>query len=104
MQLVADVSIPQQVSKMEYLIDREELLRLKEEKLITPLLFVYLAIKLTYTTTNPSIDIPSFCEQWEITEPAFMSASPNGQAEGIAQLHKKGVLQPQHRKLQLELF
>lgn len=42
----------------EYVIDREELLHLKESGLIQSKLFVYLAIKLSYDTQEPSIDIP----------------------------------------------
>lgn len=96
MQLVAEVSIPNSESKMEYLIDREELLRLKEEKLIAPKLYVYIALKLSYTQSNPSVDIESFCESWEISETEFATA--------IAQLQKKKALQPVARQLQLELF
>ena len=44
--------------------------------------YVYLAIKLSYSGSNPSIDIPSFCEQWELSEVQLATA--------IAQLHKKG--------------
>jgi hypothetical protein len=81
---------------MQYLIDRDELLRLREEKMIPDRFYVYLAIKLSYSSSNPSIDIPSFCEKWELTEVQLATA--------IAQLHKKGALQPVARQLQLELF
>ncbi len=96
MELVASVSIPHPSNAMQYTIDRDELLRLREEKMIPDRFYVYLAIKLSYNGSNPSIDIPSFCEQWELTEVQLATA--------IAQLHKKGALQPVARQLQLELF
>ncbi len=96
MELVASVSIPNPPSTMQYLIDRDELLRLREEKMIPDRFYVYLAIKLSYSSSNPSIDIPSFCEQWNLSEVQLATA--------IAQLHKKGALQPVARQLQLELF
>ena len=95
MELVADVSIPH-TKPREYVIDREELLHLKESGLIQSKLFVYLAIKLSYDTQEPSIDIPWFCEQWELKESEFTTA--------LAQLQKKGALQPMARQLTLQLF
>jgi len=95
MELVADVSIPNSKQR-EYVIDREELLHLKESGLIQSKLYVYLAIKLSYDTSEPSIDIPSFCEQWEVKEEEFSTA--------LAQLQKKKVLQPVARQLTLQLF
>ena len=56
MELVASVSIPNPPSAMQYLIDRDELLRLREEKMIPDRFYVYLAIKLSYSSSNPSID------------------------------------------------
>ncbi len=96
MELVASVSIPHPPSAMQYTIDRDELLRLREEKMIPDRFYVYLAIKLSYSSSNPSINIPSFCEQWDLSEVQLATA--------IAQLHKKGALQPVARQLQLELF
>ena len=58
MEIVADISIPQSSSQGQYLIDRDELIRLKEEGLIQSKLYVYLALKLSYTHSEPSIDIP----------------------------------------------
>ena len=93
---VSEVSIPKSDSRMQYVIDREELLRLHEEGLIQNKLFVYLALKLTYSHSEPSVDIPSFCEQWDLKESEFSTA--------IAQLQKKGALQPVARQLTLQLF
>ena len=80
----------------EYLIDRDELLHLRELGLIQPKLFVYLAIKLSYEHSEPSVDIPLFCQRWELKEEEFSTA--------IAQLQKKKVLQPVARQLTLPLF
>jgi len=83
---VSEVSILKSDSSMQYIIDREELLRLHESGLIQSKLYVYLAIKLSYSYSKPSIDIPSFCKQWDLKETEFFTA--------IAQLQKKGALQP----------
>lgn len=96
MQLINELPIPQSESQMQYIIDREELRRLKEEGLIQSKLYVYLAIKLSYTHSEPSIDIPWFCEQWDLKETELSTA--------IAQLQKKGALQPIARQLTLQLF
>ncbi len=93
---VSEVSIPKSDSSMQYVIDRDELLRLHESGLIQNKLYVYLAIKLSYNHLEPSIDIPSFCEQWDLEETEFSTA--------IAQLQKKGALQPVARQLKLQLF
>jgi len=64
--------------------------------LIQPKLFVYLAIKLSYDHSEPSIDIPAFCDQWGLKEEELSTA--------LAQLQKKKVLQPVARQLTLQLF
>ena len=94
-ELVADNSTSDSNPK-EYLIDRDELFHLRDSGLIQPKLFVYLAIKLSYDHSEPSIDIPAFCEQWELKEEEFSTA--------LAQLQKKKVLQPVARQLTLQLF
>ncbi len=93
---VSEVSIPKSNAPMEYVIDREEFLRLHEEGLIQNKLYVYVAINLSYSHSEPSIDIPSFCEQWDLNEADFSTA--------ITQLQKKGALQPVPRQLTLQLF
>ncbi len=95
MELIADNSTADSKSR-EYLINRDELLHLRELGLIQPKLFVYLAIKLSYEHSEPSIDIPLFCQRWELKEEEFSTA--------IAQLQKKKVLQPVARQLTLQLF
>ena len=95
-EVVTEISSPDHQPQRQYLIDRDELLRLKSEKLIQDKLFVYLAIKLSYDSSEPSINIPWFCDQWDLKEEVFSTA--------IAQLHKKGALQPVARQLTLQLF
>lgn len=90
------VSLFPESKKMQFVIDRDELLNLREMKLISASLYVFLAIKLTYESRHPSIDIPSFCAHWDIEESELQSA--------IAQLHKKKVLEPQIQQLTLEIF
>lgn len=126
MQLVAEAAlIPESEPQAEYIINRMELssvagqrtlprklsLKLKHMGLVQdkprPLLlfkkqesvgalYVYLALKLTYPETNLSVDIESFCEDWKITESELAIA--------IAQLQKKGALEPKAAQLELELF
>ncbi len=86
MELVAEVEVlaPNPTSATEYVIDREELLRLREAGLIQDKLYVYLAIKLTYTQSEPSIDIPSFCEQWELSEVLSYSDRTTAQERGAS--------------------
>jgi len=96
LEIITEISSPSPNPQRQYLIDRDELLRLKEEKLIQDKLFVYLALKLSYDRSELSIDIPWFCDQWDLKEEVFATA--------IAQLHKKGALQPVARQLTLQLF
>ena len=96
MELVADNSTASPAPQRQYNIDREELLRLREDKLIQDKTFVYIAIKLSYDCSDPSIDISWFCEQWELKEVEFAAA--------ITQLQKRGALQPVARQLTLQLF
>ncbi len=52
MELVASVSTPNPPSTMQFVIDRDELLRLRDEKMIPDKFYVYLAIKLSYQSSN----------------------------------------------------
>ena len=96
MEIITDNSTPTPDSQRRYSIDREELLRLREDKLIQDKTFVYIAIKLSYDCSDPSIDISWFCEQWGLKEVEFAAA--------ITQLQKRGALQPVARQLTLQLF
>ena len=96
MEIIADNSTASPAPQRQYNIDREELLRLREDKLIQDKTFVYIAIKLSYDCSDPSIDISWFCEQWGLKEVEFAAA--------ITQLQKRGALQPVARQLTLQLF
>lgn len=95
MEVVGDHEISDS-NPRQYVIDRNELLQLRESGLIQSKLYVLLAIKLSYDTQEPSIDIPWFCQQWDLKEAEFTTA--------LAQLQKKGALQPVARQLTLQLF
>lgn len=96
MQLVANVSIPNDFTNTKVSLDREELMSLQERGIITGKAYVYLALKITYSSSTPSIDIDSFCHDWGLTESELAIA--------LGQLQKKGALAPVHRQLELELY
>ncbi|MGL5922864.1 hypothetical protein [Chroococcidiopsis sp.] len=96
MQQLLDVTIPNNLDTAIFRLDRSELMRLQEMGIITGRAYIYLALKLTYSSLNISVDTESFCEDWQITESDL--------AVAIAQLHKKGALAPVNRQLELELF
>ena len=91
---IFDLDQPQ--PEAQYLITREELLRLKLKGLVQDKLYVYFALKLTYGTTVANVDIELFCDDWKLTESQLAIA--------IAQLQKKGALEPKAAQLELELF
>ncbi|MGL5926211.1 hypothetical protein [Chroococcidiopsis sp.] len=125
MQLVANVSIPNNLREFgeesfppKSLVDnatlplnRLELMRLKEMGIVTGKAYVYFALKLSYNTSTPSIDIESFCDDWQLTESELGGAIARElcgrsipSANVASQLHKKGALAPVNRQLELELF
>lgn len=119
MQLVANVSIPNNlrefgeesfppkslVDNLALPLNRLELMRLKEMGIVQGKTYVYFALKLTYSSSTPSIDIESFCDDWQLTESELGGANALNRASfANAQLHKKGALAPVNRQLELELF
>jgi hypothetical protein len=96
MQLVATISIPNPHHEQKYVILPDELIRLRALKLINDRCYVYLALRMTYSHSNPSINIPKFAEQWSLSEVDCRAA--------IAALHKKGCLEPVHEQLELQLY
>ncbi|GAC1457974.1 MAG: hypothetical protein NVSMB70_02170 [Chamaesiphon sp.] len=79
-----------------YELDRDELIRLRDIGLMPMKLFVFLAIKMSFGD-SPSINIETFCEDWEIENEADFHAA-------IAQLHKKRLLEPVARQLKLQFL
>ncbi len=57
MELIAEFPTTKLESPKEYVIDRDKLMRLRKFKLIQERFYVYLALKLSYDTSEPSIDI-----------------------------------------------
>lgn len=90
------VSLPNNFTTAKFVLDRTELMRLQEMGIITGKAYIYLALKLTYSSLNISVDTESFCEDWQVTESDLAIA--------LAQLQKKGALAPVHRQLELELY
>lgn len=80
--------------QMEYRIDCDELMHLREIKVINTQAFVFMALTMTYSQLSATVDIEDFCEMWILTESELISA--------IAALQKKGVLRPRSRQLEIE--
>lgn len=55
MEIIADNSTASPAPQRQYNIDREELLRLREDKLIQDKTFVYIAIKLSYDCSDSTL-------------------------------------------------
>lgn len=96
MQLVAEVSIPKNEAEQVLILDTAELQKLRDKSILSLEAYVLLAIRMTYSHKNPSIESGSFCEQWGLSDYELDSA--------IAKLQKKGLLYRTPKIIQLELF
>lgn len=69
-----------------YLIDREELLRIREMKLLTSDRdYLFFALQIDYPgKLNPTIEVGSFCDRWELGDGDFYKA--------LGELRKKGIV------------
>ena len=69
-----------------YLIDREELLRIRQLKLLTSDRdYVFFALQIDYPgKLNPTIEVSAFCERWELDDGDFYKA--------LGELRKKGIV------------
>ncbi|MBD3886414.1 hypothetical protein IFO70_38350 [Phormidium tenue FACHB-886] len=69
-----------------YSLNREELLRIRELKLLTSDRdYMFFALQLDYPgKLNPRIDVNSFCDRWELDEGDLYKA--------LGELRKKGVV------------
>ncbi|PSB16683.1 hypothetical protein C7B65_20780 [Phormidesmis priestleyi ULC007] len=69
-----------------YLIDREELLRIRQIKLLTnDRDYVFFALQIDYPAKlNPTIEVSAFCERWELSDGNFYKA--------LGELRQKGIV------------
>lgn len=72
-------------SKDGYLLNREELLRVRELKLLTSDRdYIFFALQIDYPgKVNPNVNVGAFCDRWEIGEGAFYKALGELQNKGI---------------------
>jgi hypothetical protein len=88
--------MPKPYHEQKYVLLPDELKKLWVLKLINDHCYVYLALRMTYGHSNPSVNLESFSEAWNISEENVRVA--------IAALQKKGCLETLHKQLELELF
>ncbi|HLO52511.1 MAG TPA: hypothetical protein VK211_29195 [Kamptonema sp.] len=87
------INIPQG-DNSNYKINREELLSLREKKILNDCAYIYFALTLDYPNGAEGMHITSFCNRWEICEPDAVKA--------IAQLEKKGAVRQKHQQLSFQ--
>ena len=80
-----------------YLVDREELLRVRSLKLLTSDRdYVFFALQIDYPgKLNPAIDVAAFCDRWELTDGDLYKA--------LGDLRKKGIVVSISSQLNLQL-
>lgn len=80
-----------------YLIDRDELLRIRNLKLLTSDRdYVFFALQVDYPgKLNPAIDVIAFCDRWELDEGDLYKA--------LGDLRKKGIVVSISSQLNLQL-
>lgn len=69
-----------------YELDREELLRVRDMKLLTSDRdYVFFALQIDYSgKLSPSIDVNAFCDRWELNEGSLYKA--------LGELRNKGIV------------
>lgn len=69
-----------------YLLDREELIRIRSVKLLTSDRdYVFFALQIDFPgKLNPSIEVEAFCERWELSDGNLYKA--------LGELRNKGVV------------
>ncbi|WP_068818377.1 hypothetical protein [Phormidesmis priestleyi] len=69
-----------------YRLDREELLRIRDRKLLTSDRdYLFFALQIDYPSKlNPSVDVTAFCERWDLSIGNFYKA--------LGDLKNKGVV------------
>lgn len=80
-----------------YLLDREELLRVRTLKLLTSDRdYIFFALQIDYPgKLTPTIDVAAFCERWEISDGDLYKA--------LGELRKKGIVVSISSQLNLQL-
>lgn len=79
-----------------YLVNREELLRIRTMKLLTSDRdYLFFALQIDYPDeSNPSIEVDSFCDRWELSDGDFYKA--------LGELRKKGIVVSIANRLDLQ--
>lgn len=83
-------------SSKSYLVDREELLRIRDMKLLTSDRdYVFFALQIDYSNRNsPLIDVDAFCGRWSLNEGNLYKA--------LGELRNKGVVVPISSQIELK--
>jgi hypothetical protein len=82
---------------VSYLIDRDELLRIRNLRLLTnDRDYVFFALQVDYPgKLNPAINVAAFCDRWELDEGDLYKA--------LGDLRKKGIVVSISNQLNLQL-
>ena len=80
-----------------YWLDREELLRIRDRKLLSSDRdYLYFALQIDYPgKLNPQIDVDSFCDRWDLSAGNFYKA--------LGDLKNKGIVEAISNQLNLHL-
>lgn len=79
-----------------YLLDREELIRIRSLKLLTSDRdYVFFALQIDFPgKLNPSVDVEAFCKRWELSDGNLYKA--------LGELRNKGIVVSIGSQLNLE--
>lgn len=85
------------VKEAEYILDRDELLQIRQRKLLTSDRdYLYFALQIDYPgKLNPTINVESFCERWELSSGSFYKA--------LGDLRNKGIVEAIFSELSLQM-
>ncbi len=85
------------VSAAGYLLDHDELLRIRSLKVLTSDRdYVFFALQIDYPgKLNPAIDVIAFCDRWELDDGDLYKA--------LGDLRKKGIVVSISNQLNLQL-
>ncbi|MBD2078342.1 hypothetical protein [Leptolyngbya sp. FACHB-17] len=88
---------PDSAAAVSYLLDRDELLRIRGLKLVTSDRdYVFFALQIDYPgKLTPAIDVLAFCDRWELDEGDLYKA--------LGDLRKKGIVVSISSRLNLQL-